>query len=139
MYHKENCNTLKQKHYSPGAVRVYVEILDKCFRNATLAVKSNCREPSISKCTQQRQKHSFQTQRSFLTKTLFTWSLLDGVTMLFQSGIFGDVQFYQTHKYSLLACEMSKSSDPQILDGSSVSFSHKGLHITVSTTYIEIH
>lgn len=50
-----------------------------------------------------------------------------------------------TKKYPLcvhvkVLCEMSKSSDPQILEGLPVfPLSPKGLHITVSTTYIEIH
>lgn len=50
-----------------------------------------------------------------------------------------------TQKYPLcvhvkVLCEMSKSSDPQILEGLPVfPLSPKGLHITVSTTYIEIH
>ena len=52
---------------------------------------------------------------------------MDVVTILFQSRVCTDLQYYQTHKKNPLCvhvkvlCEMCESSDPHILEGSPVS------------------
>lgn len=75
------------------------------------------------------QKH-FPNAKISDIKTLFIWSLMyfNGVTILFQSGICRDLQYCYTQSplrvHVKALCEMGMSSDPHILEGSSVSPSH---------------